>query len=76
MPRPATRTSTRKVTKMVDNEHSDEKAQRVEGRPDMRLPGEAFCADCPDHEACWTAYPCDVVRRVATHFSPAKETDG
>lgn len=42
---------------------------RVPG-PDMRLPGEAFCADCPDHEACATAYPCDLVRRVATRVTP------
>lgn len=32
--------------------------------PDMRLPGESFCSDCPDHEACCTGYPCDMVRRV------------
>ena len=31
---------------------------------DMRLPGESFCADCPDHEACASGYPCDFVRRV------------
>lgn len=46
--------------------------RRVQG-PDMRLPGEAFCADCPDHEACATAYPCDLVRRVATRPIPPEE---
>jgi hypothetical protein len=25
---------------------------------DQRLPGEAFCADCPDHEGCSQAAPC------------------
>lgn len=31
---------------------------------DMRQPGEAFCAACPDHEACVTGAPCSVVRKV------------
>lgn len=38
---------------------------------DMRLPGEAFCADCPDHEGCMTGYPCDLVK----HVNPPKEND-
>lgn len=29
---------------------------------DERKPGESFCSDCPDHEACATAWPCDVVK--------------
>jgi hypothetical protein len=31
---------------------------------DMRETGEAFCAVCPDHEACMSGYPCSLVRRV------------
>jgi hypothetical protein len=26
--------------------------------------GDGFCKDCPDHEACATGYPCEVVKRV------------
>lgn len=37
--------------------------------PDMRFPGERYCADCPDTEGCFTGYPCDLVRRV---ISPAR----
>lgn len=47
----------------------DELARQSDERepgPDMRLSGESYCADCPDHEACFTGYPCDMVRRVAT----------
>jgi hypothetical protein len=25
---------------------------------DMRKPGEPFCSECPDHEACMSGYPC------------------
>jgi hypothetical protein len=32
---------------------------------DMRRDGEAFCADCPDHEACMTGWPCWKVKTVA-----------
>lgn len=31
---------------------------------DMRQPGENYCQDCPDHEACSTGYPCSVVKEV------------
>lgn len=31
---------------------------------DEREPGEAFCAGCPDHEACATGHPCSLVKRV------------
>lgn len=30
----------------------------------------ALCSDCPDHEACMTGYPCEVVRRHATTPPP------
>ena len=33
-------------------------------RMDLRQPGEAFCANCPDHEACATAWPCELVQHV------------
>lgn len=46
---------------------------------DERKPGEAFCADCPDHEACATAYPCSLVKRVARAAAlahPSTDPDG
>ena len=30
-----------------------------------------LCSDCPDHEACMTGYPCELVKRVNP---PAYET--
>lgn len=32
---------------------------------DEREPGQDFCSDCPDHEACMQGYPCDMVKAVA-----------
>lgn len=32
---------------------------------DERQPGEAYCATCPDHEACQSGYPCSLVKRLA-----------
>jgi hypothetical protein len=32
---------------------------------------QPLCADCPDHEACLQARPCDVVKRVAAETSSA-----
>ncbi|MGZ4516410.1 MAG: hypothetical protein ACXVXN_00585 [Mycobacteriaceae bacterium] len=34
----------------------------LDGLSDQRKPGEAFCSDCPDHEACAIGYPCHVVQ--------------
>lgn len=34
---------------------------------DMREPGESFCSDCPDHEACSMGYPCSLVKRINEH---------
>jgi hypothetical protein len=31
---------------------------------DERQPGEAWCRDCPDHEACATGWRCDDVKRI------------
>jgi hypothetical protein len=31
---------------------------------DLREEGEAFCAACPDHEACMSGYPCSLVQRI------------
>ena len=31
---------------------------------DLRKEGEAFCSNCPDHEACMSGYPCSLVLRV------------
>lgn len=43
---------------------------------DERVPGEAFCRDCPDHEACMTGWRCDDVKRVnAAAPSPLPSTD-
>jgi hypothetical protein len=36
----------------------------IERWSDQREPGEAFCAACPDHEACASGYPCGLVRRI------------
>lgn len=36
---------------------------------DMRFPGEAFCADCPDHEACMGGWPCWRVREVHNEWA-------
>ena len=33
---------------------------------DLREPGEAYCRDCPDPEACFTGYPCGLVKRTAS----------
>lgn len=33
---------------------------------DLREEGEAFCAKCPDHEACMSGYPCSLVQRANT----------
>lgn len=38
---------------------------------DMRKPGEKFCSDCPDHEACSQGYPCHMVLNLN---SPCKES--
>lgn len=36
---------------------------------DMRKEGEAFCADCPDHEGCMQGYPCSLVKRINNEVS-------
>lgn len=43
----------------------DECTQGCGETMDEREPGEAFCASCPDHEACATGLPCSLVKRVA-----------
>jgi len=40
---------------------------------DEREPGEAFCRTCPDNEACYMGYPCDLVKRIATTPAPSGE---
>lgn len=40
--------------------------QQIGETMDERRPGEAFCASCPDHEACMSGYPCSLVKRVAS----------
>jgi hypothetical protein len=37
---------------------------------DHRKPGESFCSDCPDHEACMQAYPCWLVKGVSPNAAP------
>lgn len=56
----------------MDPPHTAQSEQAVtaadilsETAADMRLPGESYCADCPDHEACYMGYPCDMVLAVA-----------
>jgi len=34
---------------------------------DERKPGEAWCHDCPDHEACATGWRCDDVKEINDH---------
>ena len=41
---------------------------------DEREPGEAFCSTCPDHEACMTGYPCDLVKRINASADEPEET--
>lgn len=53
------------VMRERDEEALDWAITEREQAADMRLPGEAFCANCPDHEGCSQGIPCDVVQRVA-----------
>jgi hypothetical protein len=48
---------------------NSESRKRYEEATDLRKPGEAFCADCPDHEGCMTGYPCGLVKSVSSHES-------
>lgn len=50
-------------------------AQHADWVKDMREPGEAFCSDCPDHEACASGYPCEFVKFTDKH-SRRRDDDG
>jgi hypothetical protein len=56
----------RMVSARVNAEHREIDIEHGVRHPnaDMRFPGEAFCADCPDHEGCSQGMPCGIVRVV------------
>lgn len=61
------------VTAML-NRLRVEKCRRMS--MDEREPGEAFCANCPDHEACMQNWPCDHVKLVHGVTSSEQQSAG